>query len=140
MLAAIRRGHATSVSQPSSSSHDQDHSRTSIDSDEDLGPNTSTLSINTIASDESATVLGSRVASRVASLAATTAGIERARAAALESSHDDTEREQDDETLEAWKELEVVARYNMDPTTLSLIGLQHANSDSLHRSSGLGAS
>lgn len=138
VLAAIRRGHATSSSQPSSSSHDQDHSRTSIDSDEDLGPNTSTLSINTIASDESATVLGSRVASRVASLAATTAGIERARAAALESSHDDTEREQDDETLEAWKELEVVARYNMDPTTLSLIGLQHANSDSLHRSSGLG--
>ncbi|KAI3480696.1 hypothetical protein L1887_57175 [Cichorium endivia] len=137
VLAAIRRGHATSSSQPSSSSHDQDHSRTSIDSDEDLGPNTSTLSINTIASDESATVLGSRVASRVASLAATTAGIERARAAALESSHDDTEREQDDETLEAWKELEVVARYNMDPTTLSLIGLQHANSDSLHRSSGL---
>ncbi|GAC97244.1 hypothetical protein PHSY_004829 [Pseudozyma hubeiensis SY62] len=123
VLAAIRSGSDPSSLLSSSLAHLEEASRTSIDSDEDYGPNTSTLSINTIGSDESATVLGSRVAS----LSGTSMGLYHAHIGASNAAQTETERQEGDEVVEAWKELEVQARYNMDPTTLSLIGLQIAN-------------
>lgn len=133
VLAAIRRGIDPVNPQDDSRSYLEEGSRTSTDSDEDHGPNTSTLSINTVGSDESATVLGSRIAS----LSGTSAGLHHAHASAFPTRQADAEREDEDEVLEAWKELETLARYNMDPTTLSLIGLQFANSYSTQRISNL---
>lgn len=133
VLAAIRRGTGPMVNQDDLRSHFEEGSRTSMDSDEDLGPNTSTLSINTVGSDESATVLGSRIAS----LSSTSVGLHHAYASAATARQEGAEREEEDEILEAWKELETQARYNMDPTTLSLIGLQFANGYSSQRVSSL---
>lgn len=120
VLAAIRRG-----------SPQDEHSASfveeaSIDSEDGLGPSTSTISLNTIGSDESATVLGSRIV-----------GLEQAQANALNVARTESQREAEDEILEAWKELEVLARYNMDPTSISLIGLQFANGYGARRASSL---
>lgn len=135
VLAAIRRGSTGTLSaNEDADAHFDEASRTSMDSDEDLGPNTSTLSINTIASDESATVLGSRVSS----LAGTSASLRDADASAAAARQEHAKRvEEEDEISEAWRELEVLARYNMDPTTLSLIGLQSANGYSSHGNSSM---
>ncbi|CDR99328.1 uncharacterized protein SPSC_04085 [Sporisorium scitamineum] len=133
VLAAIRSGIDPITYHTNLRARFDEASRTSIDSDEDYGPNTSTLSINTIGSDESATVLGSRVAS----LSGTSVDLHRARTNAANAAETDAEREEDDEILEAWSELEVMARYNMDPTTLSLIGLQFANGYTTQRASSL---
>ncbi|SJX61110.1 uncharacterized protein SRS1_12332 [Sporisorium reilianum f. sp. reilianum] len=135
VLAAIRSGIDPLTYHTSLRGRFDEASRNSMDSDEDYGPNTSTLSINTIGSDESATVLGSRVAS----LSSTSVDLHRARARAADATEDDAEREEDDEILEAWRELEVLARYNMDPTTLSLIGLQFSNGYTTQRASSLSA-
>lgn len=125
VLAAIRSG--------ANPTHFEEGSRSSLDSDEDFGPNTSTLSINTIGSDESATVLGSRVVS----LSGTSATLQRAQTSTTTARQTDAQREEEDDVLDAWKELEVLARYNMDPTTLSLIGLQFVNGYSAQRASSL---
>ncbi|KIS71118.1 uncharacterized protein UMAG_11853 [Mycosarcoma maydis] len=134
VLAAIRSSSDTSSFLADSRAHSEEKARTSMDSDDDYGPNTSTLSINTIGSDESATVLGSRVAS----LSGTSMGLYHAHDTAANTRRNEAVREEDDdEVLDAWKELEVQARYNMDPTTLSLIGLQFANSYTAQRASSL---
>ncbi|PWZ01114.1 hypothetical protein BCV70DRAFT_159654 [Testicularia cyperi] len=109
------------------------------ESDDDLGPNASTLSINTIGSDESATVLGSRVTS----LSGTSASLAHAQANATAPAsqrwpdEDATTTDDDDEDAEIWKELENEARFNMDPTTLSLIGLQVSQRRPLSHTSGI---
>ncbi|SNX82436.1 uncharacterized protein MEPE_01142 [Melanopsichium pennsylvanicum] len=132
VLAAIRNNANPVLHDGDPQTHFEQGFRASMDSDEDFGPNTSTLSINTIGSDESATVLGSRVVS----LSGTSSGLQRAYTNDADARQADAAREDEDELLEAWKELEVVARYNMDPTTLSLIGLQFANSHNAQRGSG----
>ncbi|TKY85004.1 hypothetical protein EX895_006084 [Sporisorium graminicola] len=135
VLAAIRSGIDPITYHTSLRARFDGLSRNSMDSDEDYGPSTSTLSINTIGSDESATVLGSRVAS----LSGTSLDLHRARPNAADATGTDAEHEEEDEILEAWRELEVLARYNMDPTTLSLIGLQFTNGYTAQRASSLSA-
>ncbi|KAN0061498.1 hypothetical protein ACQY0O_006345 [Thecaphora frezii] len=90
--------------------------------DGSIGPSTSTLSIDSIASDESATVLGTRTG---AAAAEEPSRSEREEAAETTSLLVDATASEADE-IERLRDLQIEAKYNMDPTTLSLIGLQVA--------------
>ena len=92
-----------------------------------VGPSTSTLSIVSTNSDESATVLGT---TRTASLNASRAQSSDRSAPTQQSTSAPgrhASMEEDDDETELLQELAAEARFNMDPTTLSLIGLQVAN-------------
>ncbi|SPO38722.1 uncharacterized protein PSFLO_04201 [Pseudozyma flocculosa] len=96
-----------------------------------VSPSTSRLSVLSTASDDSTTVLGSRPSDPTALPKAQ--GGRETRGDANYSSLATTDSEADE--VERLQELQMEAKYNMDPTTLSLIGLQVADSSSA-RSAG----